>query len=493
MNPTLYSRFKEVAKAHASNPAIIDERNVVKYETLDRLTDTMLSRFPSYVPARVGIVMDHSAEMIAAILAVLKCGGAFVAVDPDFPRERMNRFLTECGIDFVVTQPEYASALYDFRQFIVGKNFSVDETLHEVPDRSRADRAAYILYTSTTSGYPLGVSVGNRQVLAMAEAFGKTFHITPDDVVMQFSSSVVNIFIQEVFGTLLNGATLAIPSAATRSDRDALVRFADDNYVSIISGFPYLMQELNTLPSLPLTLRTVISSGDQLAPSAVGHLMEQVTVYNTYGGPENTVFSTAYCCNDGVALPNGQYPLGKPVEGVEVMILDDNLRPVAPGKTGEICFAGEFVADGYIGDHRNEMNTLTTLEDGTRIYRTGDMGRVLADGSVAYLRRKDQEVNIFGKRVVTDEVERALKASDEVKDCFVMDYQDEKGSAYLVAYVVPESSSLRLSWVKNKLAQYLSAYMIPEFFVLLRQLPVNAAGKVNPLALPVVLKDAIAG
>ena len=95
MKSTIYSRFKEVAKSRPETPAIIDEKSVVKYETLDRLVDTMLSRFPSYVPARVGIVMDHSAEMVAAILAVLKCGGAFVAVDPDFPRERMNRFLTE--------------------------------------------------------------------------------------------------------------------------------------------------------------------------------------------------------------------------------------------------------------------------------------------------------------------------------------------------------------------------------------------------------------
>ncbi|MDE6556368.1 MAG: AMP-binding protein, partial [Duncaniella sp.] len=236
-----------------------------------------------------------------------------------------------------------------------------------------------------------------------------------------------------------------------------------------------------------------ISSGDNLTPSAINHLLEQVTVYNTYGGPENTVFSTAYCCNEGVSLPTGHYPLGRPVDGVKVMILDDDLKPVAPGKIGEICFSGEFVADGYVGDHRNEQRALTTLEDGTRIYRTGDLGRMLSDGNVAYLRRKDSEVHILGKRVVTGEVERALMASDEVKDCFVMDYQDEKGAAYLVAYVVPQSSPLRLSWVRNKLAQYLPAYMIPEFFVLLRQLPVNAAGKVNPLALPVVLKDAIAG
>lgn len=127
------------------------------------------------------------------------------------------------------------------------------------------------------------------------------------------------------------------------------------------------------------------------------------------------------------------------------------------------------------------------------MFRTGDIGRQLPDGNYAYLRHKDSEVNILGKRVVTGEVERAMKKSDEVDDCVVVHYVDEQGAAYLVAYVVPKSRSFRLSWVKNRMAQYLPAYMIPEFFVLLKALPTDAAGAINPKALPVVLKDGKAG
>ncbi|MDE6812445.1 MAG: thioester reductase, partial [Duncaniella sp.] len=135
------------------------------------------------------------------------------------------------------------------------------------------------------------------------------------------------------------------------------------------------------------------------------------------------------------------------------------------------------------------LQPFANLADGRRVFRTGDMGRQLADGNYVFLRRKNSEVNILGRKVVTGEVERAIRKSDQVEDCAVVHYTDEQGLPYLVAYVVPNSKSFHLSWVKNTMAQYLRSYMIPEFFVLLRALPTDAAGAVNPLALPIVLKD----
>ena len=494
MDTTIYSRFKELVTTQPDQPAIIDERSCVTYSGLDRMVDTLISRFPTFIPARVGVVMDHSVEMIASLLAIIKCGAAFVPVEPDFPPERMNRFLTESGVDFVVTQEKYSSMLNDFTLFIVGNQVISASELYPLPDRCKADRPAYIMYTSSISGYPIGVMVGNRQVVAMARRFGQTFNISPDDVLLQYSACILNTFIEEIFGTLLNGAVLAIPSAVTRNNPQALMQFADEQYVSIISGFPYLLQELNRMPSLPITLRMLISGGDQLNPASIGHLLEQLPVYHTYGPTEGTALTTCYCCNNGYSLASGNYPIGRPLDGVEILLLDDELRPVADGQEGEICIAGTGVADSFTGDHRAEqLSSITTLPDGTRVARTGDIGIRLTDGNISYVRRKESEVNIFGKRVVTGEVERALLATGEVSDCAVVHYQDEKGSAYLVGYVVPSTSSFSLSWVKNRLAQYLPAYMIPEFFVLLRELPVTATGQVNTLALPVVLKDSAAG
>ena len=493
MEPTIYSRFKELVKAAPERPVLIDERSCVNRGGLDRMIDSLISRFPSFIPARVGVVMDHSVEMTASLLAINKAGAAFVAVEPDYPPERLTRFLTESGVDFVITENRYASIVSSFTRLIVDQRIFTDPPLHELPDRSHSDRAAYILYSSSPSGYPAGVMVGNRQVVSMADRFGSMFNVSEDDVLLQYSACTVNIFVEEVFGTLLNGAILAIPSSETRNNPEALMKFADDQYVSIISGFPYLMQELNSMPSLPVTLRLVISGGDNLNAASVGHLTEQLPVYNTYGPSVATALSTSYCCNSGYSLASGRYPIGKECEGVEIMLLDENLRPVAPGEEGEICITGNCVADSFTGDHRAEqLSEITTLEDGTRVARTGDIGVRLPDGNLAYERRKDSEVNILGRRVVTGEVERALIASGEVKVCAVIHYTAEKGSAYLVAYVVPTSRSFSLSWLKNRVAQYLPSYMIPEFFVLLHHLPVTEAGTLNPHALPVVLKDVTA-
>ncbi|WP_297070542.1 AMP-binding protein [uncultured Duncaniella sp.] len=489
MEPTIYSRFKELVNNDPDHPAVIDERTCVTYAGLDRLVDTLISRFPSFIPARVGIVMDHSVEMVAAMMAVIKAGAAFVAVEPDFPPGRLVTFLVENGVDFVITQERHAGLLNDFKRLIIGNEIYIDPALHPLPDRSRADRPAYIIYSSTPDGYPLGVAVGNSQVLHFAESFKKTYNISGDDILLQFSACIMNIFIQEIFGALLSGAAVAIPSAATRNDPEKLVKFIDDQYVTVISGFPYLMMELNAVKALPVTVRLLISSGDVLHAASIGHLLEQVPVYTTYGPAEATVSVTTYCCNTGLVLPDGTFPIGKPMNGTDVMILDENLREVAPGQEGEICLVGDGLADYYTGDHRADLQPFAVIADGRRVFRTGDMGRQLSDGNYVYIRRKDTEVNILGKKVVTGEVERAIRKSDEVDDCTVVHYTDEQGSAYLVAYVVPKTKSFRLSWVKNTMAQYVPAYMIPEFFVLLKALPTDAAGVVNTFALPVVLKD----
>lgn len=486
---TIYSRFKEMVGQDPLHPALIDESTCVTYQGLDRLIDSMMSRFPSFIPARVGIVMDHSVEMVAAMMAVIKAGAAFVAVEPDFPPSRLQTFLIENGVDFVITQDKHAGLLNDFKRLIIGKEVYIDDNFHSLPDRSASDRPAYIIYSSTAEGFPLGVAVGNSQVVHFAESFRRTYNITGDDMMLQFSACIMNLFIEEVFGALLNGAALAIPSAETRNNITRLVKFIDDQYVTVITGFPYLMMELNSLDALPMTVRLLISGGAQLHAGSIPHLLVQVTVYNTYGPKEATASVTSYCCNTGVVMPDGTFPIGKEMNGTEVMILDEELNVCAVGAEGEICLVGDGLADYYTGDHRTDMNRFAIFADGRRVFRTGDMGRRLPDGNVVFLRRKDSEVNILGRKVVTGEVERAMKKSDEVADCAVVHYEDEQGAAYLVAYVVPATKKFSLSWVKNVMAQNVPAYMIPEFFVLLKALPTDASGSVNHLALPIVLKD----
>lgn len=213
-----------------------------------------------------------------------------------------------------------------------------------------------------------------------------------------------------------------------------------------------------------------------------------VAIYNTYGPSETTVCASYCRCDDIDPLPDGTYPVGRPVKGVRIRLLDEKLRPVRKGRVGEICIYGEGVARGYVGNPPESVNFATTPR-GERFYRSGDLGAVLPDGNIAFLHRRDEQVMILGRRVEPEEVENVLNSSPDVERGVVAHYADSKGLAYLVAYFVPRKASFSLKAIRAWLASRLTDYMIPEFFVAMKSIPLTPRGKTDRAALPVVLKD----
>ncbi len=187
-------------------------------------------------------------------------------------------------------------------------------------------------------------------------------------------------------------------------------------------------------------------------------------------------------------LADGTFSIGKAVLGASIEILDDRLQPVKDGETGEICIFGNGISLGYQGDVPENAN-FTTMPDGRRVYRSGDLGYVLPDGNLAFLHRKDKQVMIMGKRVESDEVEKVLCDQREVETAVVCPQTDTDGLSYLVAYVVPRSKRFSLNTLKRSLADHLTSFMIPEFFVTMPSLPMTPNGKVDRRALPVVRKE----
>ena len=245
---------------------------------------------------------------------------------------------------------------------------------------------------------------------------------------------------------------------------------------------------MNKLSRIPGCLRLLISGGDVLRAKYVDRLLDQAEVYNTYGPSETTVCATYFRCNGEKALADGTFPVGRAVLGTEIVIMDDELRSVRQGETGEICILGGGVSRGYMGDKPENAN-FVSLPDGRRLYRSGDLGYILPDGNIAFLHRKDKQVMILGKRVECDEVETVLCTCKEVESGVVCPYTDNDGLSYLVAYLVPRRSSFSLHGLKERMRRYLTDFMIPEFFVTLPQMPLTANGKVDRKALPVVLKE----
>lgn len=471
---TIYSRFAEWVGRRPDETAIAEDGRSVTYRELDEMANSIMSKFYAWKFDAVGIVMEHGIEMIAAMLAVLKSGAAYVPAEPALPEARIDYMMRTAGANFVITD-DYCRNL---------------PAVSPLPGRSVPDGVAYVLYTSGTSGRPKGVVVENYSVVNYAEAFEHEFHVAPGDVMLQYSICSFDIFVEEVFTTLLNGATLAIPSREVHDGSLAdLMAFCERHGVTEISGFPYLLADMNRYRCYPSKLRLLISGGDVIRAAYISWLKNQdFVIYNTYGPSETTVCATYYRVDNSRPLDDGTYPVGKAVKGVDVKILDNELREVSAGETGEICIFGRGVSLGYIGNPPEQENFITQA-DGCRMYRSGDLGYRLPDGNIAFLRRKDRQVMILGRRVEPEEVENVLNESPCVERGVVRAYTDEQGLAYLTAYFVPSHKNCQLSRIKRFLQSRLADFMVPEFFVKMEEIPLTARGKVNDRILPVVMKE----
>ncbi len=485
MENIIYEQFEEVVSQLPMQAAIMEKGQSWTYARLKQRIETIAGNFPSR-ESFIGIVTDHGADQIASIFAVLKTGAAYVPAEPDFPEERIRFMMRESGVGFIITQRKYQEKLEGFPLLFLE---DVEDKDSAWADRyaARPESLAYVLYTSGSTGVPKGVCVTNANVCHYVRAFQQEFHPAGGDIMLQYSVCSFDIFVEEVFTTLLSGAALAIPDGQSRESLSSLMEFVREKKVTIISGFPYLLMEMNELEQIPSSLRLLISGGDVLRESYVNRLLPQVVVYNTYGPSETTVCCSYFCCNGQKALDDGTYPVGKAVPGTRIELLDEKMNPVPAGSTGEICIAGDGVSDGYLDKSKNEM--FVTGADGKPLYRSGDLGRLLPDGNLAFLHRRDSQVMILGKRVEPEEVENVLCDCEEVQTAVVCPCTDEQGLSYLTAYVVPEGTKFVLSEVKKKLSRYLTSFMIPEFFVLVDHIPLTPNGKPDLKSLPLVLKE----
>ncbi len=490
---TAYALWERQVRSDPDAPAACDERESATRGQLDTLAASIAEQLPKQAK-RIGVVMDHGIPQIAAMLAVWRIGAAYIPAEPNFPDERIAYMFGNGEADAVITQRDYdarfaAPAFAGLPRVLIDQCMAGGNT--QAPRAGQPDDLAYILYTSGSTGRPKGVAVTNANVCHYARAFNREFRNGPGSVMLQYSVCSFDIFVEEVWASLLNGAAIAIPDAATKEGLADTLAFAGAHGVTMADGFPYLLQEMNEQPELlPTSVKTLISGGDTLRARYVNRLLDRADVYNTYGPSETTVCAAYQRVNDVAPLPDGTYPIGHAVDGARIRILDEHLQPVEPGTLGEICISGGGVAAGYIGNPAAYAAAFTHDADGMRLYRSGDLGYQLPDGTFAFAHRKDHQVMILGKRVEPDGVESVLAECPHVRQGIVRAFADEHGLAYMVAYVVPkDGSTIRLSQLKRDMGRKLPSFMIPEFFVQMPSLPLNDNGKVDAAALPVVMKE----
>ncbi|WP_422746645.1 amino acid adenylation domain-containing protein [Mycobacterium sp. WMMD1722] len=461
-------------------------------ETSNRLARLLISR-GVHTGQRVALLMPRTAEAVAAILAIVKTGAAYVPIDPAVPAARREHVLTDAAPVAAITTAELADRFAGFDIPVLDvADPAVGQCSPAALPAPAADQVAYIIYTSGTTGMPKGVAIPHRNVTRLLETLDVEMDLT-NQVWTQCHSLAFDYSVWEIWGPLLyGGRLLVVPDAVVRSPEDLHALLAAEQ-VTVLSQTPsafYALQAADALqPQVRLTLKAVVFGGEALEPHRLGPWLEThpeaPRLINMYGITETTVHAS-FREISGQDVAAAVSPIGVPLAHLGFFVLDDALRPVAPGVVGELYVAGAGLAYGYIGRAGLSATRFVACPFGAageRMYRTGDVMCWGPDGELRYLGRADEQVKIRGYRIELGEVQAALAALDGVAQAEVIAREDRPGDKRLVGYVTgaPSLDPVRL---RAALAEGLPDYMIPSAVVVVDAMPLTVNGKLDKRALP---------
>lgn len=488
----LHEWFEDSVRRWPQRIAVSCAGHSLTYAELDVAANRLAARLRSAgvrPEAVVGVSLERSPELIVALLAVLKAGGAYLPLESSLPVERRRWMIQDAGALCVVS--DGSAPAKDYTGLLV-VNINPDRA-QEIPPPGpgvvQPSNLAYVLYTSGSTGRPKGVMVEHRQVSRLFAITQAGMAFSEEDVWTLFHSFGFDFSVWEIFGALLYGARLVIvPAAAARSPRD-FSELLEREQVTILNQTPSAFWQLVAqTPRLPSFIRLVVFGGESLNANRLGQWMRAQErpprMVNMFGITETTVHVTAIDIHaDDPA--HGASPIGAQLADLELYLLDGGLNPVSTGVPGEICVGGAGLARGY----RNKP-ALTAERfvpnpfGGGRLYRSGDLGRYLADGSLEHLGRIDHQVKIRGFRIELGEIETVIASYPTVRDCVVLPHEYGEGDTRLVAYVSGLARESENAELRSHLQERLPEYMVPAALIDVPGLPLTANGKLDRAALP---------
>ncbi|WP_445505750.1 amino acid adenylation domain-containing protein [Niallia sp. 03091] len=486
---TFCEMIEKQVKQNPHNIAIYDDGDMITYNQLNQKAN----QFANYLldkgikrEDRVGVVLKRSINMIISILGIAKAGAAYLPADIKFPKERINYMMNDGKVKLVITEENIAHIFKDHLQKCILQNIDLSNFNNENPNITYSlDNLLYVLYTSGTTGEPKGVMIENGNVSNYINAFSKEFNINQNDKMLQISVCSFDIYVEEVYPILANGGTLIIVNDDIAANPEQIIDLIKEQNATMLSGFPYLLNELGKY-QIPSSIHTLISGGDVLRKEFINKFKD-VNIYNTYGPSETTVCCTYYKYQGD---ETESIPVGKPISGVNVYIMNDKLEILGKNEVGEICISGKGVGRGYL--NKDEMTekvfVVNPLDKSQRLYRSGDLGYVRDDGNIVFIKRKDNQVMIGGKRVEPAEVESYLNQHPKIDYALVKAHLDANGYHYICAYVLFKNEKLSKKEIQKFLSNYITPFMIPEYFIEIHDLPKTSNGKIDRKNLPMVLK-----
>ena len=447
---------------------------------------------------RIAIYMERSFEMIVAVLGILKAGGAYVPIEPDEPPERLALKLKDAAPSAVLTQRVLAHSLPTDAAIIHldAEPAIARQPKHNPKSSVQPENLCYVIYTSGSTGVPKGVMVEHRSLVNHSIGFAQRFGLAPEDRVLQFAPLSFDVSAEEIFPTLLSGATLVLrPAGLAVSISDFHPFICHENLTVLNLPTPYWAQWLAEIDQrklpLPSSLRVLVVGSDSVTADQFARWKKiappHIRWCNAYGTTEATITATIWE-PEKHELP-AAVPVGRPIANTQIYILDARQQLVPIGIPGEIYIGGDEVARGYL--NRPDVEGERFIPDpfsgkaGARLNRTGDLGRWRADGNIEFLGRRDNQVKIRGFRIELGEIESAVLQIPWIKEAVVVAREDTPVEKRLVAYFVPAQDEPNLiGKLQQALKSKLPVYMMPAAFVQLERLPVLPSGKVNRKALP---------
>lgn len=481
--------------------AVVFKQEVLTYRKLNAKANQLAHRLreqgvgPEQV---VGLMLDRSLEMIIGIYGILKAGGAYLPLSPAHPTQRLQYILEDSGTQVVLTQEKVAAKVrgeLDATLLVLDDTDMFTGSVDNPVNQNKPTDLVYVIYTSGSTGKPKGVMIEHAALVNRLEWMQDAYPIGPQDVILQKTPFAFDVSVWEMFWWSMVGAKVCFLAQNMEKFPQAIIETTETQGVTVMHFVPSMLNAfLNYLEGADemkrmASLRLVFASGEALTAQHVekfNRFLRQTNgthLSNLYGPTEATIDVTYYDC-PAEGVPAGTVPIGKPIRNIGLLVVDEQAQVLPDGEIGELCITGIGVARGYLNNPRLTAERFVEhpTEPGVRMYKTGDLARMLEDGNVEYHGRVDYQVKIRGLRIELGEIEACVLAYEGVDQCAVIVREESETVIKLVAcYVAVET--LDLAGLKKYLKQQLPDYMIPGAFVKMDDLQLSDNGKVDRKAL----------
>lgn len=497
---TIHEWFAEQVERTPNQLAVRDTHTSLTYKELDQQSSQLAHMLRAQGVGAdhiVGIMMERSHYMMVSLLAILKAGAAYLPLDPAHPQERLEFILQDSGTQIVVTTLKHETRLPEHLYLLVVDKLNDEQNeAYEYEQNAivtQPSHLAYVIYTSGTTGNPKGAMIEHRSLVNRIHWMQTQYPLTSEDVILQKTPYSFDVSVWELFWWSTQGASVVFLEPEAEKDPamiiEAIARYEVTTMHFVPSMLSVFLEHLEMKAEVERlsSVRYVFASGEALQMQQVNrfnHLLydtNQTRLINLYGPTEATIDVSYYDCSQ--QEESMQFvPIGRPIDNIQLYIMNTSQLPQPVGVPGELCIAGVGLARGYLNREQLTAEKFVRIPHQPQqlMYRTGDLARWLPDGNIEYMGRLDHQVKIRGYRIELAEIESVLLEDPSIKECIVLDRRDEQHQAVLCAYLVSDEQTILVeNEIRTRIASKLPEYMIPTHFIMIANMPVTSNGKID--------------